>query len=54
MENIENSSNKITEQHEISSGMLPEICEYCALHKIVSVFLLQDMKMKCKKDYTSG
>ena len=54
MEYVEKRSNKITEQQKTSSGMLAEICEYCALHKIVSVFLLQDMKMKCKKDYTSG
>ena len=56
MEYIEKRSNKITEQGETSSGKLTEICEYCALHihEIVSVFLLQDMKIKCKKHYTIG
>ena len=54
MEYIEKRSNKITEQQETSIGKLTEICEYCALHKIVFVFLLQDLKIKCKKDYTSG
>ena len=53
MEYIEKRSNKITEQQETSSGMFAEICEYYPLNQIVSVFLLQDMKIKCKKNYTS-
>ena len=53
MECIEKRSNKIAEQGETSSGKLTEICKYCGvLYRIVSVFLLQDMKMKWKKDYT--
>ena len=53
MEHIKKRSNKITEQGETSSGKLTEICKYCGvLYRIVSVFLLQDMKMKWKKDYT--